>query len=121
MGMFDYVRSETPLPDGFTGELQSKDFDCTMTEIIIRESGRLEIEHFDYETVPKEERPYPDREGIMGMCGMLRKVNRHWVDLDYHGDFNFYGYDSDKVWHEYIARFSSGQLDWIRVVPGDPS
>jgi hypothetical protein len=33
MGMFDYVRCGVPLPDGFEGELQSKDFDCAMSTI----------------------------------------------------------------------------------------
>lgn len=136
MGMFDYVRSEIPLPDGFTGELQSKDFDCTMTEIVIRANGRLEIERFEYETTPKDERPYPDadEDSAMSFVGCIRKVNRRWEDMDYHGDFEFYGYervgpqtfvplyDGAKVgyykgetrWHEYVARFSDGQLAWVK-------
>lgn len=136
MGMFDYVRSEIPLPDGFTGELQSKDFDCEMTEVVIRANGRLEIERFEYETTPMAERPYPDAgdDSIMSLCGSMRKTNRRWEDLAYHGDFSFYGYErvgeqvfvplvegatvghyeGETQWHEYTARFTDGQLAWIK-------
>ncbi len=138
MGMFDYVKSEIALPDGFSGELQSKDFGCDMTDIVIRANGRLEIERFEYETTPKEERPYPDADddSIMALCGALKRVNRRWEDLNYHGDFCFYGYenvgeqtfvpayegatwghrDGEKRWHEYVARFTDGNLVSIRDI-----
>lgn len=59
MGMFDRVRSEIPLPDGFTGELQTKGFDCILTTLLIRADGRLMIKECDWEEVPLEERPNP--------------------------------------------------------------
>ena len=123
MGMFDYVRSEIPLPDGFTGELQSKDFDCALTNIVISADGRLLIEDFEYEEVPKEERSFPDApdDDILSIVGALRRVNRRWRDLDHHGDFNFYGYagqygNPGYNWHEYVARFTNGKLEFIRIV-----
>ncbi len=126
MGMFDHVRCELPLPDGFTGELQSKDFDCAMTEVVIGRDGRLRIEVFEHESVPKTERPYPDAEkgSIWALCGAIRKVNRRWLDLDYHGDFNFYGSEGtagtpEYRWHEYVARFTDGALTSIRQIGSD--
>lgn len=52
MGMFDYVRCKAPLPDGFEGGLQTKDFDCELAMVEIREDGTLWIERFEHETVP---------------------------------------------------------------------
>jgi hypothetical protein len=121
MGMFDYVQSEIPLPDGFEGELQSKDFDCEMTTLVIRSNGRLEVERFEYEEVPPAERKHPDPNDPMHFVGMLRRVNRRWEDLNFHGDFNFYGSNErygkpDYRWHEYIARFTDGKLVRIDVM-----
>lgn len=118
MGMFDYVRCEVPLPDGWRPEeLQSKDFDCAMTTVLLRADGRLLIEDFEYVEVPKAERPYPDDDGLMGLCGALRRVNRRWRDLNHHGWFNFYGSERGQSgemwggpWHEYNAKFTDGVL-----------
>jgi len=140
MGMFDYVVCEVPLPDGWKpDELQSKDFDCTMTQLRIGADNRLYIERYETYTVPKEERPYPDApdDSLMSFCGILGKRNRRWEDLNFHGDFNFYGdegigprvptktpsgtsyYEQEKRWHEYYARFTDGQLVSIRAVHED--
>lgn len=139
MGMFDYVVCEVPLPDGWEpSELQSKDFDCEMTTIRVSGEGRLLIERYETYTVPKEDRRYPDAPdgSIMSFCGILGKRNRHWVDLNFHGDFNFYGtervgkqtfvqltegsnvgyYEGERRWHEYVARFTDGNLVSIRAV-----
>lgn len=141
MGMFDYVTCELPLPDGWGMEndvvgLQSKDFDCEMTTILIRADGRLLIERFEYYSVPKEERPYPDAEGALALCGSLGKKDRRWEDLNFHGDFGFGGLEdlNDDYWvaserhpaggfrqkryrhHDYVARFTDGHLVSIRDV-----
>jgi hypothetical protein len=142
MGMFDYVVCEAPLPDGWAAdELQTKDFDCTMTTLRISAEGRLLIERYESYTVPKEDRPYPDAEEgdwreIVGMWG---KRNKHWEDLNFHGEFNFYGnegvgertfvpltpgstvghYRQDKLWHEYNARFTDGRLVRIDAIHED--
>jgi len=115
MGMFDYVRSERELPDGYTGELQSKDFDCAMTIILIRDDGRLLIEDSDWEPVPDDELPYPD----MPFIGCMRTVNRRWRDLDFHGIFNFYGGYHTGEWREYNAKFTDGQL--VEIVQISPT
>lgn len=49
MGMFDYVRCEVPLPDGYEGELQTKDFDCQMQQCVITMIGRLTVDGVDRE------------------------------------------------------------------------
>lgn len=122
MGMFDYVEID-PVHGLPVIEYQTKDFDCDMTTIRITANGRLEIERGDYENVPKAERPYPDADGIMGMAGSIRKINRHWDDLNLHGVFNFYGHErinpaanppyfepDEHIWHEYNAKFTDGAL-----------
>ena len=111
MGMFDYVRSEVPLPDGFSGELQSKDFDCRMTTVLIRADGRLLIEDSEWEEVPRPERLYSDAEpgSLESIVGLYRTVNRRWRDLEYHGIFNFYGGGRDD-WRQYDAKFTDGNL-----------
>ena len=54
MGLFDYVTVDPShgLP---RVQFQTKDFDCELTTVRITEVGRLEIERFECETVPKEE------------------------------------------------------------------
>lgn len=135
MGMFDYVKCDKPLPDGWNLNndyvgLQTKDFDCDMTTIWITAEGRLLVEDFEYEEVPKAERPYPNDDGFLGLAGSIRKVNRRWRDLNYHGDMWFGGLEDlkDDYWvesaarreggfwqkryrdHDYIARFTYGLL-----------
>lgn len=114
MGMFDYVRSEIPLPDGFTGEMQSKDFDCIMTTILIRADGRLVVEEREFERLP----PCPDDPHLLNRLERRRPIHKGWKDLDYHGDFRFYGYESapsgDYVPHDYVARFTHGTLEYIK-------
>lgn len=90
MGMFDYIKCEAPLPDGFDGELQTKDFDCEMTTHIITKDGRL-------------------------MLGSIRRVHKY-EDANFHGLVHFYGTDADENWHEYNARFTDGQLVRIDLV-----
>ena len=39
--------------------------------------------------------------------------------MEYHGDFGFCGYEPGQagepaVWHQYVARFTHGTLDYIR-------
>lgn len=129
MGMFDYVRCDHALPDGWdlTNDhvgLQTKHFDCDMTTIWITSEGRLKIERFEYETVPKSERPHPNDDGFLGMAGALRRVNCRWDDLAFHGEFGFGGLEvigrnppDARGWaapiyrsHDYIARFTDGML-----------
>lgn len=95
MGMFDYIRCEAPLPDGWKPDvpLQTKDFDCDLVCHVITEDGRLMLERID-EThiVPKAERPYPNApdDSLLGMCGMLRS-DKSLHESKFHGIINFYG------------------------------
>lgn len=113
MGMFDYVHCEVPLPDGYAGEFQTKDFNCFLSNILIRADGRLMIEDCDWEEVPLEERPAPN----FPLLGATRAINKRWRDLDFHGDFRFYGSRETGDWHEYLARFTHGDLEGIVVIP----
>jgi hypothetical protein len=119
MGMFDYIKCEIPLPDGFSGELQTKDFDCTLSTHIIKADGSLELDNGHDEIVPEGERPYPNAEGLKKFIGSLRHIPK-LEKTNFHGMLRFYGiekmgYDSESgkpldKWHEYIAKFTDGKL-----------
>lgn len=85
MGMFDYVRCDYPLPDGYEPEhdkaLQSKDGPCQLLQLWITAGGRLVSLH--------EQR------------GEVK-------DEFYNGEFLFYGYPAQS--HSYLAKFLGGQL-----------
>lgn len=122
MGMFDYVRCESPLPDGFTGELQTKDFDCEMSTVLIRADGTMAIERFECETVPKAERSFPDApdDDFCAIVGSQRRINMRWEELPFHGIMNFYGNEGrygepGYKWHEYDAKFTDGRL--VEILP----
>ena len=118
MGMFDEVQSEVPLPDHYSGPLQTKDFDCILTTILIRRDGRLMINDQKFEVVPLNERPFPDHARLR-FFGSFRVVEESWRDLNYHGDFEFYGSDraTGKL-HRYRARYTHGYLESIMACPG---
>lgn len=115
MGMFDHVRSQIALPDGFTGQMQCKDFDCQLAMVEIREDGSLWIERFEHEIVPLAERPYPDADDWRAGIGMLRRINERWEQIPFDGEMNFYGGNGD-YWHEYFAQFTDGKLVSIRTI-----
>ncbi|MCW2364824.1 hypothetical protein M2341_000271 [Sphingobium sp. B7D2B] len=69
------------------------------------------IEDHDWEELPLEERPISK----FPMLGSFKAINR-WRDLEFHGDFQFYGGERGD-WHEYLARSTHGQLDTIVVIP----
>lgn len=145
MGMFDYIRCEMPLPDGWNGhELQTKDFECDMVTHVITKEGRLMLERIDeIHLVPRAERPYPTEDGLLGMWGMMRTV-KSLHDSNFHGVVNFYGSEYrtiddqpatpngvahqggsvcdyttkeplKRVWHEYNAKFTDGNLVSIEI------
>ena len=122
MGMFDDVKCEMPLPDGWQSYgLQTKDFGCEMTTLFIRKDGRLLVLESDWEEVPANERPHPDPSDPLHFIGSMKAVNARWRDLDFHGVMNFYGSEGlhgapGHVWHEYNARFTDGQCVRIDAV-----
>jgi hypothetical protein len=93
MGLFDYVNSEVPLPDGYEGELQTKDFDFPFMETYtISKHGRL-IHH----------KPRYN-------CDPPGDVDRD-IDMGFHGYLHFGRWDDEaRVSHEYRAKFTDGQL-----------
>lgn len=125
MGMFDYIRCEVPLPDGFDhdGDLQTKDFDCEMVEHVITKGGRLLLDKGHYEDVPIAERKYPNAEPgtLESMCGIIRRVPR-MEDANFHGEIYFNAGKSHKLdskgWCDgkdlevryYKAKFTDGNL-----------
>lgn len=120
MGMFDDVRCERVMPDGYDARgrvaFQSKDFECQMVEYRISGEGRMLQPIYRCEDVPKAGRPYPNAEDgtLQSIYGSVRTVYEKWHDMNYHGIVNFYTYDSDGkgggTWHGYNAKFTEGQL-----------
>lgn len=101
MGMFDEIRCDAPLPDGYDADgiwFQSKSFpDCCLCRYVITQGGRL-----------------------------LDAANN---DLEPEGYLNFYTTDSpqgdaaysDALWREYRAHFAVGRLQSIvRVAKNEP-
>lgn len=88
MGMFDYVKCEVPLPDGYVpddGFLQTKDFQCQLHELTITKEGRL--------IGPTATAYWDDPVGAI-------------VDRNFHGVLRFYDIEGDVnkrgwKWHEY--------------------
>ena len=122
MGMFDYLFIDTnmlPISDeekiiiGDESEWQTKNFDNVMTEIYITNDGELKINQWEYEVVPKEERPHPDGEGIAGLVGSLRRSNEELETIPYHGYVNFYN-SINREWYEFRAKFTDGKLIEIK-------
>jgi hypothetical protein len=124
MGMFDYIRCEVALPDGWVaGELQTKDFDCEMITHVISKDGRLLFDRGGWEAVPLLQRrlwraAWGDSEQaekdhvLEAAFGSMRRVP-NYQDENFHGLVNFYGHDKDDQWHEYNAKFTDGQLTEI--------
>ena len=133
MGMFDYIRCELPLPDGWeSDELQTKDFDCQMVTHVITKDGRLMLDNGHYEEVPLLERRNwkvewgtsveAQKEHIVETtAGRIRRVPK-MEDANFYGIVNFYGLELEVakgrpfyVGHNYNAKFTDGQLAEITL------
>lgn len=125
MGMFDYLRCEVPLPDGWTGDLQTKDFDCDQTTHVITADGRLLLDRGGAVEVPLAERTYPDESNPSCIIGSMRWVPK-LEDANYDGIVHFGGLevesyrDGDRYrpiykHHDYVAKFTDGQLVGIEL------
>jgi hypothetical protein len=91
--MFDTVYCEYPLPEAAHQglEFQTKDLERFLGTYTITRDGRL-VRH-----ARRGGRGEPDRD----------------VEWPLHGDIRFYT-SEDKEWIEYVARFTHGQVEWIR-------
>jgi len=113
MGMFDYIRCEVPLPDGFTGELQSKNFGCHLVTHVVTKEGRLLLCRIDKtENVTEAEANDPDV--FWSPTGSFR-MHTSLHDSNFQGVVRFYGCEGDHrdgtwQWHDYNAKFVDGQL-----------
>lgn len=87
MGLFDYIKCNYPLPDNFTGNLQTKDFGCELVTHVITNEGRLLKEQYDL-----------NFHGILNFYGNEKKN------------------DGSYEWHEYNAKFTDGQLVNIEIL-----
>jgi len=113
---------------------QTKDLENYLGTYIIKNDRLFERIH-EREEVPEEERTYYGKpewnEGGKGFgkdhyrrAGSMRIVGHKDVDLDYHGDIFFYASkkelglagDWERGWIEFKARFTHGDLEWIRPV-----
>lgn len=122
MGMYDdlYINTDKlPVTDeekkiiGKNLNWQTKDFDCELTEIYITDEGELKVNRWNYEVVPKEERPHPDGVGLLEFNGWLRRVNERLEVIQYHGYVNFYSYIGNDL-YEFFAKFTNGKLECIK-------
>lgn len=141
MGMFDYIRCEVPLPDGYQPtELQSKEFGCEMVTHVISRDGRMMLDNGCWELVPVLERrmwkaewgdsPEAEKEHpLEAACGCMRRVPKY-EDANFHGIVNFgaleiVGYEPNERYgpkgrpiykdHDYNAKFTDGQLVAIEI------
>jgi hypothetical protein len=125
MGMFDGLEINVDLLPISTEEKeklreynprwQTKDFDCTLTTVYITDEGSLLISRWEYAEVPKEERPYPNETGTLGLAGSIKRVNQRLEPIDFHGYANFYA-DVEEEWYEFTAKFTDGKLVQIERV-----
>ena len=100
MGMFDYLYSRYPLPGcdlPSETEFQTKDFDCCLEHYVIAADGRLL-------------RCRSFAEDMVELAAA--------EDTEHHGDIRFYGCGPGGERHEFVARFTHGQLEWVKQKNG---
>jgi hypothetical protein len=117
MGMFDHLRCEVPLPDGYQGkDFQTKDFECEMATHYIK-GGGLYLDEGHCVSVPKHERPYPDAHDgtLQSMFGSMRWIPNLVHQPHFDGIVDFYDLDAQNVMHRYNAKFENGKLVGIAV------
>ena len=124
MGMFDCLFIDTkmlPVSDeekiiiGDNPGWQTKDFENVMTRIYITNDGELKISRWEYEVVPKEERPHQNDDGVLGLAGSLKRTNVRLETIPHHGYVNFYYFIANK-WYEFNAKFTDGKLIEIKRI-----
>jgi hypothetical protein len=116
LGVYDYIRCEQPLPDGWrpAERMQTKDFDCELVEYIITKDGRLLRDYGHLEHVPAEERPGADPDHVLQAVGGFRRVRRI-MDTDFGGVVRFgglevIGYEPDQSHGGRATYWSNGKL-----------
>ena len=139
--MFDKIRCEQPLPDGWqpAEPMQTKDFDCELVEYVITADGRLLCDRGQPKELPTEYLEYPaafshfneiadsrsDREAKMMDTGFDGTVH--------FGGWEVIGYESSNIdarhttlgprgkpiykTHDYRAKFVGGRL--VEIAMGE--
>lgn len=114
MGMFDNLHINTeklPVSDeekkliGKNIIWQTKDFDCTLTDIHITDDNELTIRRFEHGWDETQKNGF-------GTMGVLIEQNVRTEIIPYNGFVNFYtNIESD--WYEFFAKFTNGKLESI--------
>jgi hypothetical protein len=106
--MFDYIRCEVPLPDGYEAagtEFQTKSLWCSMDRLTITPASRL-IYH---------RRRYDNSTADQGKTGVGRFVPAGDADMDFHGDLLIRGESLVGATLNCVVRFTHGTVEWIRA------
>jgi hypothetical protein len=124
MGMYDELTCRYPLSVAGANDLhyQTKDLDCQLDQLEIREDGTIWREGYDI-----EDRSDPNAEGWMALRGALTRVNKRWEQLLLTGEVRFYemlldtGQDfNDRTrehgWLEWSAYFVRGNLSQLELI-----
>lgn len=117
MGLFDTIRLERAYPEydiPASLECQSKSLYASACKFTITADGKL-VEHlFRYEPDPENTHPILSKMPTKAIS-IGEKV------IDFHGDISLvYQHDSDDCVRELVARFTHGQLEWLRRVEEYP-
>lgn len=108
MSLFDKLRCDYPLPDPELqkAEFHSKDLGCALAQYRIDRQGRLWVKPMQLRLDRRDKKP---RKPVPP------------IDTRFHGEFCFYAH-AKRTQVEYQARFTHGNLEWIRrVAQEDPS
>lgn len=144
MSMFDYLRCEPNLPDGWCPPedhlFQTNDLDRELATHCITHDGRLMVARIiGYENVPKNEWKYHGAEpgSLHELLHEKTKKRAIWqeIQMPWHGYIDFVGREGLKPfpggpmtgaemkeytrWHRYRAKFTDGRLVEIIVVNED--
>ncbi len=135
MGMFDYIRSEYPLPSGApfsvnsTTEMQTKDLDSAMDSYIIGADGRLRREERKWVDDPNYvKRTEDELNALPSIIDRLAAISSGWMErtgnlVEYtddhghtiHGVIVMYAW-KDNSFADYRVVFTHGVVEEIEFV-----
>ena len=115
--MFDYLRCEQPLPDGWQPDelMQTKDLDCELVEYVITKDGRLLCDRGHLEHLPDRYPTYLEAfEQLSKMMDNGFERLRKMVDTGFDGALRFgglevIGYETDQKYGGPVTYRSSGK------------
>lgn len=98
----------------FEFEFQTKSFDCTMQSYFIKNNQLLTKPQTKY-VIPKEQRPYPNADGLLGLCGSIGTIFGDIEKVDFTGYFEFYSH-LGKIWLCFLATCENGNITSIKKI-----